>query len=66
MLKYKGGGFLPGVPARDLSDEEVSRFGKSGLLKSKLYVEEEKENKKKIAEVNDGRYQSVSEDTTRD
>jgi hypothetical protein len=39
MLKYVGGGFLRGVPARNLSDEEVKRFGKVRLLKSGLYKE---------------------------
>lgn len=40
MLKYKGNGkFIPGVPARDLVDEEVKRFGKSRLLASGLYQE---------------------------
>ena len=41
MLKYDGGGaFLVGVPARDLSDEEVKRYGgKSYLLRSGLYFE---------------------------
>jgi hypothetical protein len=28
MLKYiEGSGFLPGIPARNLSDEEVAQFG---------------------------------------
>jgi hypothetical protein len=41
MLKYVGNGsFLPGVPARDLSDEEASKFGEEGLIKSGLYKRE--------------------------
>lgn len=41
-LKYLGGGYLPGVPARDLSAEEVESFGIDMLLASGLYqVEEE-------------------------
>lgn len=43
-LKYTGGGFLPGVPARDLSEDEVKEHGgERALLKSGLY---EKESKK--------------------
>lgn len=41
MLRYTGGGyggFLPGVPARDLSDEEVEALGgEKALLKTGLY-----------------------------
>lgn len=37
MLKYKGGGYIPGVPARDLTDEEEKKFtekyGRAALLK---------------------------------
>lgn len=28
MLRYIGGGFLPGIPARDLSDAEVEELEK--------------------------------------
>ena len=28
MLKYIGKGSLPGIPARDLTDEEVKRYGR--------------------------------------
>ena len=27
MLKYIGTGFLPGIPAKDLSEEEVKKYG---------------------------------------
>ena len=41
MLKYTGGGFggsLPGLPARDLQDEEVERLGgEDDLLATGLY-----------------------------
>lgn len=37
MLKYLGGGFLDGVPARDLSDEEASKFDIKVLVQSGLY-----------------------------
>lgn len=36
-LKYLGGGFLPGVPSRDLSEEEAHEYGVSNLVKSGLY-----------------------------
>lgn len=37
MLKYLGKGFLRGVPARDLKDDEVRKFGANYLLRSGLY-----------------------------
>ena len=40
MLTYVGGGFLRGVPARDLKDEEVRKFGYSYLVRSGLYIPE--------------------------
>jgi len=40
MLKYTGKGFLRGVPARDLKDYEVARYGYSYLVRSGLYVPE--------------------------
>ena len=46
-MKYIGNGnFLPDVPARDLTKEEVKKFGKEFLLASGLYIEFEKEGKK--------------------
>ena len=38
MLKYIGGGFLRGVPARDLKDFEVLKYGFSYLVRSGLYL----------------------------
>lgn len=39
-MKYIGNGnFLPNVPARDLTEEEVKQFGKKFLLDSGLYKE---------------------------
>lgn len=40
MLRYVGdGSWLPGVPARDLSDEEVKEYGgKDFLVRTRLYV----------------------------
>ena len=37
-MYYVGIAFLPGIPARDLTEEEVMKFGRNKLLKSKLYV----------------------------
>lgn len=45
MLKYVGGGFAHGVPARDLTDEEASAFNREWLLATKLYVYEPDETK---------------------
>ena len=36
-VRYLGGGFLPNIPARDLSADEVKRIGLDRLLKSGLY-----------------------------
>lgn len=45
MMKYLGGGFLVGVPSRDLTDEEVAQYGKRRLLDSGLYTEIKKSRK---------------------
>ena len=39
MLKYAGTSFLPGVPARDLSDAEARFYGRTKLLQSGIYFE---------------------------
>jgi hypothetical protein len=42
LLKYVGkGDFIPGVPARDLEDEDLDEFliTRAGLIASGLYVE---------------------------
>ena len=40
-LRYVGAGFLPGVPARDLSAKEANEYGGvAALLASGLYVED--------------------------
>lgn len=45
-LKYTGNGnFLAGIPARDLSPEEVEEFGAKALLRSGLYVQHPSTNK---------------------
>ena len=38
---YKGNGFYVNIPARDLSAEEVERFGREFLLSLGLYEEVE-------------------------
>lgn len=37
MWKYLGGAFLPGIPARDLTDEEAKKYGLEKVKKSNLY-----------------------------
>jgi hypothetical protein len=57
MLKYKGGGFIPDVPARDLTDDEATCFGGASLLVSTgLYDMEQPKVKREAskAEVTDG------------
>lgn len=37
-LRYVGGGFLPGVPAKDLTAEQVEQYGgEKTLIASELY-----------------------------
>lgn len=46
MLIYVGeGNFLPGIPARDLTDEEVKQYDEHALLASKLYQKPAAETK---------------------
>jgi hypothetical protein len=61
MLRYKGGGFLPDIPARDLSDEEARRFGEATLVASGFY-EKPKQAAKRGREVTDGGDQSPASD----
>ncbi len=57
-LRYVGaGGYLVGVPTRDLSDEEIADRGldRSELLQSGLYQDEKPAEKgRRGAEVSDG------------
>jgi len=47
-LKYVGNGFLHGIPARDLSTEEVEKYGgKKKLIATNLYAEYPKVEPKK-------------------
>ena len=59
MLKYVGNGFIDNVPARDLSDEEVKKYGEKALLDSGLYIKTSIEK-----EVKHG-YQSTAKNTDR-
>lgn len=53
-MKYIGNGaFLPGVPDRDLTPDEVKQYGKQRLLDSGLYQEPPKPKPKQAAEVSD-------------
>lgn len=40
MLKYTGKGYIIGVPARTLTDEEANKYGKARLIASGLYIED--------------------------
>jgi hypothetical protein len=50
MYKYQGGGFIPGVPAGDLTDKQAQEYG---VENSPLYQKEA--DKKTAKEVKDGR-----------
>jgi len=51
MLKYTGNGFIPGVPARDLTEDEVKQYGRARLLRTGLYSEvSRRTNKPVVAE----------------
>ena len=48
-MKYVGkGAWLVGVPARDLSADEVKKFGLERLLKSNLYEEVKRKSKAEL------------------
>ena len=51
MLQYVGGGYIPDVPAKDLTDDEVKALPvtKTQLLKSGLFVEVKPSKKEKEA-----------------
>lgn len=50
VLRWNGEGSLPGIPARDLTEEEVAKFGCTFLLRTGLYyeVKEQKPDKVKL------------------
>lgn len=51
MLKYTGNGFMPGVPARDLTEDEVKQYGRARLLRTGLYSEVSRRTKPVVAEL---------------
>ena len=54
-MKYIGGGFIQGIPARDLSADEVKKYGRERLLKSGLYIEVRTKSKRlEAAQVMEG------------
>ena len=57
MLRYVGGGFLVGVPARDLTEAEVTATGwdRGALVGTGLYVDEAKagRSRERVCEVED-------------
>jgi len=56
MLKYIGSAWLPGIPKRDLTDEEVKQYGgEKELIATGLYEAPKKERTIKKEEVKDGR-----------
>ncbi len=60
MLKWAGvNGWIDGVPARDLSDDEVKKYGMKRLLDSGLYIKVIEKS-----EVDNG-YQSVKKNIVR-
>ena len=50
MYKYNGKGFVKGIPARDLTDEEVKQYGERRVLASGLY---EKVKERKVKKENE-------------
>ena len=56
MMKYIGNGFLIGIPARDLTDDEVIKHGgEKFLLSTGLYAKVKKEpDKEPVKEASDG------------
>ena len=58
MLKYIGNGFIPGIPAKDLSEDEVKKYGGvKFLLSTGLFAKPKKKKEIKIVveEGNNGR-----------
>lgn len=54
-MKYIGNGeWLPGIPRRDLTADEVKELGRDYLLSTGLYAEKEKKPAKKAAAKKDG------------
>jgi hypothetical protein len=51
MLKYIGNGFIPGIPARDLTEDEVKKYGGVKFLVSTGLFEQKKPKKKVEVEI---------------
>jgi hypothetical protein len=63
-LKFVGAGFLPGVPARDLGEDEVEQYGgAAALIASGLY--EELEQPVEPTKVEDVRPQDGKKDSSK-
>ena len=46
MYKYRGGGFIVGIPARDLTDEEAKPYKKkSGFIKLYKHIPDKPKEK---------------------
>ena len=50
-MRWLGNGFLVGIPARDLTAEEVKRYGREFLLSLGLYEEIDPPKPKKAKEI---------------
>ena len=61
MFKYLHNGFIPGIPARDLTDKEAEQFGKARLKKSGLY-QEVRERKHKEIEIKEPEPEAQAEE----
>lgn len=50
MLKYVGNGsFLPDIPARDLNDDEIAKYGgRQKLIATGLYADDERQRSKGV------------------
>jgi hypothetical protein len=49
-LIYKGNGFYVGVPARDLTPEEVKKYGEAFLLSLGLFEQPQPKRTRKLAQ----------------
>ena len=54
MLKYTGDGFLPDIPARDLTDEEVAKYGGEKFLIASGLYSKVKQSDKRLEDDKDG------------
>jgi hypothetical protein len=57
-MRYTGHGYIVGVPARDLTDAEVKKFGRERLLATGIYIEK-RTVKKAVEEVDHGKWNQV-------